>query len=207
MFTRSYCHKSIIIKTAFLSIVNYVCFAFACAQVDINLSRTFCIFTRTSAVDLVPLANRSLSRLATLNSPALYTAAHTQLNCTLHATFSLHNATKHSLNKSKYAYHSCTAPISGIGSPGLLVEAMWLAHARPKTTRSSSELAPSRLAPCTDTQAASPAAYSPGTTWSSPFFCVSTCSHTNTTAHHCNKQRLNPCSWTLQQASAPTWPL
>ena len=35
---------------------------------------------------------------------------------------------------------------------------------RPKTLMSSSELVPSRLAPCTDTQAHSPAAYSPGTT-------------------------------------------
>lgn len=41
--------------------------------------------------------------------------------------------------------------------------------ARPKTTRSSSELPPRRLAPCTDTQAISPTANSPGTTTSSPF--------------------------------------
>jgi hypothetical protein len=34
--------------------------------------------------------------------------------------------------------------------------------ALPNTTRSSSELVPRRLAPCTDTQAHSPAAYSPG---------------------------------------------
>ncbi len=34
----------------------------------------------------------------------------------------------------------------------------------PKTLMSSSELVPRRLAPCTDTQATSPAAYRPGTT-------------------------------------------
>ena len=38
-----------------------------------------------------------------------------------------------------------------------------LAHARPKTTMSSSELAPRRLAPWTDAHAASPAAIRPGT--------------------------------------------
>ncbi|SHW02682.1 Uncharacterised protein [Mycobacteroides abscessus subsp. abscessus] len=37
---------------------------------------------------------------------------------------------------------------------------------RPNTLMSSSELVPSRLAPCTDTQAHSPAAYRPGTTLS-----------------------------------------
>ncbi len=35
---------------------------------------------------------------------------------------------------------------------------------RPNTLMSSSELVPRRLAPCTDTQATSPAAYRPGTT-------------------------------------------
>ncbi len=35
---------------------------------------------------------------------------------------------------------------------------------RPKTLMSSSELVPRRLAPCTETQATSPAAYRPGTT-------------------------------------------
>ena len=34
---------------------------------------------------------------------------------------------------------------------------------RPNTLMSSSELVPSRLEPCTDTQAHSPAAYRPGT--------------------------------------------
>jgi hypothetical protein len=37
-----------------------------------------------------------------------------------------------------------------------------------KTTMSSSEFAPSLFAPCTLTQAASPAAYSPSTIFSSP---------------------------------------
>ena len=40
---------------------------------------------------------------------------------------------------------------------------------RPNTTRSISELEPSRLAPCTLTQAASPTAIRPGTTWSGFF--------------------------------------
>ena len=44
------------------------------------------------------------------------------------------------------------------GLPGVSVSLMWCAHARPKTTISSSEFAPSRFAPWTDTQAASPAA-------------------------------------------------
>src|SRR5947208_3092969 len=38
------------------------------------------------------------------------------------------------------------------------------AAARPNTTMSTSELQPSRLAPCTETQAASPTAISPDTT-------------------------------------------
>lgn len=40
-----------------------------------------------------------------------------------------------------------TAGISGIFSPGLLTEAIVLAHARPKTTKSNNEFAPKRLAP------------------------------------------------------------
>ena len=50
--------------------------------------------------------------------------------------------------------------------PGLAISLMRFAHARPNTTMSSSELAPRRLAPCTDAHAASPAANRPGTTWS-----------------------------------------
>ena len=55
-------------------------------------------------------------------------------------------------------------------SPGLLASLIVFAHARPKTTMSSSEFAPSRFAPCTEAQATSPAAYRPGTTTSSLFF-------------------------------------
>uniref|UniRef100_A0A2M4C3H1 Uncharacterized protein n=1 Tax=Anopheles marajoara TaxID=58244 RepID=A0A2M4C3H1_9DIPT len=68
-----------------------------------------------------------------------------------------------------FAFRSCTF------SPGRFSAAIVLAQARPNTTRSSNELAPSRLAPCTDEQAASPQAYSPGTTRSAPFSVVSTC--------------------------------
>ena len=50
---------------------------------------------------------------------------------------------------------------SAIVSPGLLTSAMVLAQALPKTTKSSKEFAPKRLAPCTDAQAVSPAAYRP----------------------------------------------
>ncbi len=58
---------------------------------------------------------------------------------------------------------------------GLMVSAQRLATARPNTTKSSKELEPKRLAPCTDTQAASPMEYKPGTTLlGSPFFKVTT---------------------------------
>lgn len=62
-------------------------------------------------------------------------------------------------------------------SPGLHSAAMVLAQALPKTTRSSRELAPSLLAPCTEAQAASPQAYRPGTTRSWPFTYSITCQH------------------------------
>lgn len=52
---------------------------------------------------------------------------------------------------------------------------MKLAHARPKTTRSSKELAPSLLAPWTEAHADSPAAQRPGTISSLPSFFVSAC--------------------------------
>ncbi|CFN72646.1 Uncharacterised protein [Bordetella pertussis] len=45
---------------------------------------------------------------------------------------------------------------------------IWLPVARPKTIRSSSELVPRRLAPCTDTAAHSPMAYRPLTILFSP---------------------------------------
>ena len=48
--------------------------------------------------------------------------------------------------------------------PGLINSAQRLAAARPNTTRSSNEFEPRRLAPWTETQAASPTAIRPGTT-------------------------------------------
>src|SRR2546423_1070598 len=63
---------------------------------------------------------------------------------------------------------------SGCRSPGVTFSAQRAAAARPNTTRSMREFEPSRLAPCTDTQAPSPSAISPGTAKSSlPFFLVS----------------------------------
>ncbi len=55
---------------------------------------------------------------------------------------------------------------SGCLAPGVIVSAARSAAERPNTTRSISELEPSRFAPCTETQAASPTAISPGTTLS-----------------------------------------
>ena len=52
--------------------------------------------------------------------------------------------------------------------PSLSAPSMNMPAARPKTTRSSSELPPRRLAPWTDTQAASPQANRPLTIWSLP---------------------------------------
>mmetsp|Transcript_17997 Transcript_17997/g.36271 ORF Transcript_17997/g.36271 Transcript_17997/m.36271 type:complete len:204 (-) Transcript_17997:37-648(-) len=61
------------------------------------------------------------------------------------------------------------------GAPGVQVPATCRAAARPNTTMSRRELAPRRLAPCTDAHPASPAAYSPFTMqFSSPFFLVTT---------------------------------
>lgn len=70
-----------------------------------------------------------------------------------------------------------TSQISGILSPGLLHLAISRAQERPNTTNSSNELAPRRLAPWTDVHAASPQAYNPGTTLSSPFLGLMTCTH------------------------------
>jgi len=61
-----------------------------------------------------------------------------------------------------------------IDSPGLFSSAIVLAQARPNTTKSNRELAPSRLAPWTDAQAASPHAYKPATTLSWLFSLVNT---------------------------------
>jgi hypothetical protein len=52
---------------------------------------------------------------------------------------------------------------SGTLSPGLQMSAMRKEAALPNTTMSSREFAPNLLAPCTDAQAASPAANKPGT--------------------------------------------
>ena len=101
------------------------------------LCMTFCIFTRSSAVGVPPLALRSRSRRASAASAESFGS-------------------------------------SGCLSFGVSVSARCSAAARPNTTRSISEFEPRRLAPCTDTQPASPSAISPGTTVSgSPFFLVS----------------------------------
>lgn len=55
------------------------------------------------------------------------------------------------------------------GAPGLINSFTVLAAALPNTTISNKELAPSLLAPCTEAQAASPAANNPGTILSFPF--------------------------------------
>jgi len=91
------------------------------------------------------------------------------------------------LQTEKFHNSRHTSRIFGAGSPGLDVSAIVLAHARPKTTRSNNELAPSRLAPWTETQADSPAPYRPRTTLSCPFLCSITCQshrdHTHTLSH------------------------
>lgn len=56
----------------------------------------------------------------------------------------------------------------GCDCPGLKFYLVVKAAARPKITKSNSELAPNLLAPWTDATADSPAAISPGTTTSLP---------------------------------------
>ena len=51
-----------------------------------------------------------------------------------------------------------TGDRSGILSPGVCLSAMSSAHGRPNITKSNNELAPNRLAPCTEAHADSPAA-------------------------------------------------
>lgn len=72
--------------------------------------------------------------------------------------------------------------------------AMKLAHARPKTTRSSKELAPSLLAPWTEAHADSPAAQRPGTISSLPSFFVNACNEVEDTSmrdkHTCKFGRI-----------------
>ena len=73
-------------------------------------------------------------------------------------------------NLSSRSSDFCSPP-SGTGrmaSLGSTTSAQCLAAERPKTTKSSNEFEPRRLAPCTDTQAASPIAINPGTVVASP---------------------------------------
>ncbi len=69
------------------------------------------------------------------------------------------------LNLSNLARVFCPASFgkSGWVSPGLHKSLIVKAAALPKTTMSNNELAPKRLAPWTEAQAASPAANNPGT--------------------------------------------
>jgi len=65
------------------------------------------------------------------------------------------------------SYHIKTSSTMRKGQkslPGLWISATLLAQALPKTTMSRREFAPSRFAPWTEAQAASPAAIKPGTT-------------------------------------------
>ena len=62
------------------------------------------------------------------------------------------------LSRLASALSQASAGRSFCAAPGVMVSAQRLAAARPNTTRSSSELLPRRLAPCTETQAASPMA-------------------------------------------------
>ena len=74
------------------------------------------------------------------------------------------------LSKNSMLLRPASSGIFLCGFPGARLSLMWLAQARPNTTMSRREFAPRRLAPWTDTQAASPAAYRPGTTLSLPFY-------------------------------------
>ncbi len=67
-------------------------------------------------------------------------------------------------NRSSTCSTLAASALGPASRPGSISCAAPLAAARPKTTISSSEFEPRRLAPCTDTQAASPIAISPGTT-------------------------------------------
>jgi len=75
--------------------------------------------------------------------------------------------TVHCLASLNMLFHNqLTGLMSPIASPGLFSSIMVLAHARPNTTRSSRELAPSRFAPWTLAHATSPQAYRPRITLS-----------------------------------------
>ena len=56
--------------------------------------------------------------------------------------------------------------------PGLINSAALFAAALPNTTRSIKEFDPNLFAPCTETQAASPIAISPGTVFVDPFIVI-----------------------------------
>lgn len=156
---------------------------------------TFCILCLISAVVWLPLAWRSLSMLATDSSPAFCPKKTTQdmknKNTIIFFPFSTRPPIcsfhqKQTTNKriifvkdDKNCYS--TGLILPMVSPGLHSAVMVLAQALPKTTRSSRELAPSLLAPCTEAQAASPQAYRPGTTRSWPFTYSITCQHHTST--------------------------
>lgn len=164
-----------------------------------------------SEVLRLPLANRSLSRLATDSSPALgcrgdsfspeektkhQSAGHVCRNADIILPVELNIAKVTALLKRKKATSYLPFPfffdadiftmlrcqtrtrkqnmrnhvktLEQASAPGLCSSAIVRAQALPNTTRSSRELAPSRLAPWTLAQAASPQAYSPGTTLSAP---------------------------------------
>jgi len=75
------------------------------------------------------------------------------------------------LSLSSLAIDSSPAPFlsSGCAYPGTNYFLVVSAAALPNTTKSNSEFAPSLFAPCTDAQAASPAARSPVTFLSLPY--------------------------------------
>ena len=92
-----------------------------------------------------------------------------------------------------------TAGSSGMDSDGLWNFEIKLAHARPNTTKSSKELAPSLLAPCTDAHADSPAAHNPGTTSSFPSFNVNTCETKGARKEHASVTQWNQSKGTTRR--------
>lgn len=142
---------------------------------------TFCMLSLISEVLMDPLANLILSRLATDSSPALGLSAESfspvETN-KQNKTLSWHNVLKNSTTLQLKKLHCSVKVITlfritnislllseynntffyMMSSPGLCTSAMVRAQALPNTTRSSKELAPSRLAPCTLAHAASPQA-------------------------------------------------
>ena len=60
---------------------------------------------------------------------------------------------------------------SEIPMPCLNESSIWRPADLPKTTKSNNEFPPKRFPPCTETQAASPAAYRPSTILSEPSDC------------------------------------